>query len=133
MTQDGTTIVTEVIFPERANHYGTLFGGEAMALMAKAAFIAASRRAQSDVVIAASNRIAFIAPVRVGEVLELRAEITRMGMASMTVMVTGQSQNLKSGRHRAVLTGEFDMVAVDAQGKPCTMNSISQGKETLDE
>ena len=33
--------MVEMIFPEQANHYGTLFGGHALALMAKAAFVAA--------------------------------------------------------------------------------------------
>ena len=32
-----------MVFPEHANHYGTLFGGNALHLMAKAAFLAAGR------------------------------------------------------------------------------------------
>ena len=35
-----------VVFPDRANHYGTLFGGHALSLMGKAAFIAATRHAR---------------------------------------------------------------------------------------
>ena len=35
------TVLVEMIFPDQANHYGTLFGGHALALMARAAFVAA--------------------------------------------------------------------------------------------
>ena len=39
------TRFVEMIFPEQANHYGTLFGGHALSLLGKAAFVAATRRA----------------------------------------------------------------------------------------
>ena len=44
--------LTDVVFPDRANHYGTLFGGHALHLMGKAAFIAATRHARQHVVMA---------------------------------------------------------------------------------
>ena len=43
---DDQTMMVEMIFPEQANHYGTLFGGNALSLMARAAFVAAARRAR---------------------------------------------------------------------------------------
>jgi len=43
--QTGETRFVEMVFPEQANHYGTLFGGNALSLMGKAAFVAATRRA----------------------------------------------------------------------------------------
>ena len=36
------TRFVELVFPEQANHYGTLFGGTALSLMGKAAFVAAT-------------------------------------------------------------------------------------------
>ncbi|MGH6640064.1 MAG: hypothetical protein ACREXN_09810 [Polaromonas sp.] len=41
MTQNTTRLV-EMIFPEQANHYGTLFGGNALNLLSKAAFLVAN-------------------------------------------------------------------------------------------
>ena len=38
------TRFAEMVFPEQANHYGALFAGSALALLSKAAFVAASRR-----------------------------------------------------------------------------------------
>ena len=50
------TRFVEMIFPEQANHYGTLFGGNALSLMGKAAFVAATRRARTPVVMAGRAR-----------------------------------------------------------------------------
>ena len=65
--------LTDVVFPDRANHYGTLFGGHALHLMGKAAFIAATRHARQHVVMASTDRITFDEPVRVGERRQHRA------------------------------------------------------------
>jgi len=114
----GDTRLVEVIFPEQANHYGTLFGGNALNLLSKAAFLAASRHARCDVVMAACNDVKFHVPVRLGQALELTARVTRSGRSSMTVMVEGTAETLASGESRRVLEGSFEMVAVDPQGRP---------------
>lgn len=118
MPETCATTLTEMIFPEQANHYGTLFGGNALAMMAKAAFIAASRHAQSAVVMARSERVDFATPIRVGELLELDAQVIRTGRASMTVEVVGQAALITGSTPREVLRGRFEMVAVDADGRP---------------
>ncbi|HEY3048669.1 MAG TPA: hotdog domain-containing protein [Polaromonas sp.] len=106
----------EMIFPDQTNHYGTLFGGNALNLLSKAAFLAASRHARGDVVMAACSRVKFLAPVRLGQSLALTARITRSGRSSMTVRVEGEAQTLATGQSLPVLEGDFEMVAVDAQG-----------------
>src|SRR6266571_104338 len=61
MTQASAQAVTmiEMVFPDQTNHYGTLFGGHALRLMDKAAFVAASRYARRVVVTACSERVDF--------------------------------------------------------------------------
>ena len=117
------TVLVEMIFPDQANHYGTLFGGHALALMARAAFAAACRRAAGAVVMARSERVDFTTPIRVGEMLELRAEILREGRSSMTVAVRGIAQPIGPGAPRPALEGQFVMVAVDADGRPRPLSS----------
>ena len=73
------TRFVEMVFPEQANHYGTLFGGHALSLMGKAAFVAATRHARQSVVMATSDRIEFHEPVHVGELVELVAQVVRVG------------------------------------------------------
>lgn len=124
MTQH--TRLVEIIFPEQANHYGTLFGGNALNLLGKAAFLAASRHARCDVVMAACNDVRFHLPVRLGQVLELTARVTRSGRSSMTVMVEGTAETLTSGENQLALEGRFEMVAVDACGKAIRYTSVKE-------
>lgn len=123
------TVIAEMIFPEQANHYGTLFGGNALSLMAKAAFVAATRQARGAVVMARSDRVDFATPIRVGELLELRAEVIRMGRSSMSVSVAGAAEDMATGQRRAVLQGRFEMVAVDRAGRPRAIAREMRKKE----
>lgn len=118
MSIPAETRLIEIIFPEQANHYGTLFGGNALALMAKAAFVAARRHAGTSVVMARSERADFADPIRVGEMLELVARVTRTGRSSMTVEVEGTAGASGIAPGRPALSGRFEMVAVDAEGRP---------------
>ncbi|MEJ2626431.1 MAG: acyl-CoA thioesterase [Pseudolabrys sp.] len=116
--QPDETRFIEMVFPEQANHYGTLFGGNALSLMGKAAFIAATRKARAPVVMATSEKVEFHIPVRVGELIELTARVTRVGRSSMTVAVDAVSEGLVSGIRQLAVRGSFEMVAVDNAGKP---------------
>ena len=51
--------MVEMVFPDHTNHYGTLFGGQALAMMDKAAFVVASRYARRAIVTASSERVDF--------------------------------------------------------------------------
>src|SRR5436309_13367635 len=81
------TRFVEMVFPEQANHYGTLFGGHALSLMGKAAFVTATRHARQSVVMATSDKIEFHEPIHVGELVELVAQVVRVRRTSQTVAV----------------------------------------------
>ncbi|KRQ17128.1 acyl-CoA thioesterase [Bradyrhizobium manausense] len=119
------TRFVEVVFPEQANHYGTLFGGNALSLMGKAAFVAATRRARCAVVMATSDKVQFHDPVHVGELVELTAQVERVGRSSMTVAVEVVAETLATGHRRIAMQGSFEMVAVDAAGKPTPVDPAS--------
>ena len=114
-TPTGAVQLTEIVFPEQANHYGTLFGGNALQLMSKAAFLAARGAAQRDVVMAGVTDVRFLAPVPVGHVLTLRAWVSRVGRSSLTVCVTGLAETLDWSR----ALGELNAVSLD----PATVQS----------
>ena len=118
MTPPASAIeLIEIVFPEHANHYGTLFGGNALLLMSKAAFLAARTYAQSDVVMASCADAQFLARVPVGSVLRLKAFVSRVGRTSLTVCVTGTAERIGTDPEVA-LKALFEMVAVDPQGRP---------------
>jgi len=112
----------EMVFPEQANHYGTLYGGNALALLGKSAFVTASRYARCSVVMASSERIAFESPVQVGQLLEIVGKVVRVGGSSMTVEVLGIAESLVSGARTLALRGQFEMVAVGNDGRPVPIN-----------
>lgn len=120
----------EMVFPEQSNHYGTLFGGTALSLMGKAAFVAASRRARRAVVMASSEKVDFHLPVTVGQVVELHAQVVRIGRTSMTVIVEMVAETLMSGQRALAMRGSFEMVTVDATGRSTEMAAVTRFPST---
>jgi acyl-CoA hydrolase len=106
------------VFPALTNHYGTLFGGEALNLMGRAALLAASDWAGGDVVMAGCEAVAFRSPVRLGEMLHLAAIVERAGRTSMAVRVLGAASAIGRPERRAAVEGLFHMVAVNEAGRP---------------
>ncbi|RYY32703.1 MAG: acyl-CoA thioesterase, partial [Sphingomonadales bacterium] len=92
--------LAEMVFPSQSNHYGTLYGGDALKMMGKAAFIAATRHARTVMVMAASDRVDFVSPIRQGEMVELAARVAMTGRSSVRVDVELWAENLLSGERR---------------------------------
>ena len=113
--------LTELILPELANHYGTLFGPNALAMLGKAAFLVATRYTRQPVVMAAARQVDFLAPVPVGALLRVHARVTRVGTTSMSVQVIASFDTAPGTRADEVLRGEFEMVTVDEAGRPCAV------------
>jgi len=113
--------LTELILPQQANHYGTLFGPNALALLGKAAYLVAARYTRQSVVMAAARQIDFVSPIPVGALVNLQARVTRVGNRSMSVQVIARFDVAPGTRADEVLRGEFEMVTVDAAGRPCAV------------
>ncbi|WP_146654310.1 acyl-CoA thioesterase [Labilithrix luteola] len=118
--------VIEMVFPEQTNHYGTLFGGQALALMDKAAFIVASRYARRTVVTASSEKVDFHVPVRQGQLVELIARVVGTGKTSLTVEVDLHAEDLLTGDRRLCTRGSFVLVALDAHGRPTAVPPLAR-------
>ncbi|WP_339745224.1 hotdog domain-containing protein [uncultured Maricaulis sp.] len=114
----GSARVLELVFPGDTNSLGQLLGGNAMSLMGKAAQIAASRHTRSQVGMAASNKIDFIASTLEGELLDVTGQVISVGRTSMRVAVRANAENLMSGERRLVGEAEYVMVALDEAGRP---------------
>ncbi|MET0225478.1 MAG: acyl-CoA thioesterase [Dokdonella sp.] len=115
-SRDSEVRCVEIVFPDHCNHLGGLFGGQALAWMDKAAFLAASRFAGRTVVTARSDRIDFRAAVKLGDIVELVATVVGVGRSSMTVRVSLSREATPGAAQQLATSGEFVMVAVDAAG-----------------
>ncbi len=109
---------TEIVFPTDVNHYGTLFGGKAVAMMDVVASIAAMRAAHKPVVTASIDRIDFKEPIRQGNLVETIARVVAIGRTSITVEVELWRVLAESGERVLSTVGKFVMVAIDRDGKP---------------
>lgn len=110
--------MVEIVFPDQANSVGRMFGGEAIAFMTKAAFIAASRHSGQVSVLASSEKIDFARPIAIGEIVEAVTRIVKVGNSSMTVETVLWSEVLLTGERHVTATGLFTMVAVNEQHQP---------------
>jgi acyl-CoA hydrolase len=109
---------TEIVFPQAANVYGTLFGGRALAMMDEVGAIAAMRACRKQVVTASIDRIGFKEPIRVGEFVETIARVVAIGRTSLTVEVELWAEHPTTGIRRLSTVGKFTFVAVDPEGRP---------------
>ncbi len=112
------TRLVEVVMPEMLNHQGTLFGGDALAMMDTAGFVAATRHSRSVTVTAHVADVDYLAPVSQGQILEVVARVVATGRTSMTVVVSMVAEDLLSGDRALAGTGRFTFVALDADGVP---------------
>ncbi|KAA5602159.1 acyl-CoA thioesterase [Blastochloris sulfoviridis] len=115
---DGELRSVELVFPEHTSHYGSLYGGNALAAMGKAAFVVATRRCRRAVVLAAAKHVDFTQHIHKGEIVELVSRVSGVGRTSMTVTVEMWAETPASGARRQCGQGAFVMVAVDDQHRP---------------
>lgn len=113
-----TASLLEIVYPGETNSQGTLFGGHALSLMDRLAFILASRFTRRPVVTACSEKIEFLTPVKEGELVELNGSVVHVGRTSLRLRIEMYREDLLSGDRSLCTTAEFVMVAVDESGRP---------------
>jgi acyl-CoA hydrolase len=101
-----------------ANSAGFVHGGMVMRLCDEAAGLAALRHCGMRIVTAAVDRMTFLHPVNVGELLSCRAKVNAVWRTSMEIGVRVESENARTGEKRHTSTAYMTMVAVDAEGRP---------------
>jgi len=109
--------LSELMMPSHANMLGTVFGGVILQLMDKAAYVSSSRHAGVPCVTASFDRVDFVSPIRVGELVTLRASVHFAGRTSMEVGVSVIAEDFMTGAKREAFRGRCTMVAVE-NGKP---------------
>lgn len=109
--------IADHVLPNQTNNHGTMFGGDVLSLMDKAAGIAAVRFCRQPVVTASTERIDFRTPIQRGEIIEATAKVIYVGRTSLIVRIHIYAEHPLTGERRVCTTGYFSMVAVDADGK----------------
>lgn len=115
--QESQVSITELMLPAHSNFGGKVHGGHILNLMDQIAFACASKHSQHYCVTASVNRVDFLHPVEVGELLTLKASINYTGRTSMVVGVRVESENITTGQKRHCNSSYFTMVAKNENGK----------------
>jgi acyl-CoA hydrolase len=101
-----------------ANTSGFVHGGTVMKLCDEAAGIAAIKHSRCRVVTAAVDRMAFLLPVHVGDLLTLKASVNAVWRTSMEVGVRVEAENPRTGAVHHTNSAYLTMVALDDEGRP---------------
>jgi acyl-CoA hydrolase len=110
--------MVEMILPNDANPLGTASGGKIMHLIDIAAAIAAHRHCRRQVVTASFDELDFLHPVRIGDLVILKASVNFVDHTSMEVGVKVLSENPRTGEMRHTASAYTTFVALDDLGRP---------------
>jgi acyl-CoA hydrolase len=108
----------EIVLPGLTNVHGTIFGGALMQWIDITAGIAAARHASGAVVTASLDRMHFLSPVHMGEVVILQAQVNFAARTSMEVGVRVFAEDQRTGLRRQTTRAYLTFVAVDSELKP---------------
>ena len=114
----GALTVRVIAMPADTNANGDIFGGWVLSRMDQAGGIAAVERAKGRAVTIAIQAMTFHRPVRVGDVLEVYTEVTRVGHTSMTIEIEAIAVRFMTHHREKVTDGTFTFVAIDDDGRP---------------
>ncbi|HLL20625.1 MAG TPA: acyl-CoA thioesterase [Kofleriaceae bacterium] len=120
MTPEQTRcVMTQIVMPMHTNGMaGVMFGGIMMQWIDVCAGVAAMRHASGAVLTASIDRLDFLSPVHVGEVVVLSAQVNFTSRTSMEVGCRVETEDMRTRTRRYVTKAYLTFVAVDASGKP---------------
>jgi acyl-CoA hydrolase len=116
--RDSQVEMTQLVLPNDTNVLGNLLGGRLMEWMDIAAAIAAQRHSNRICVTAAVDNLVFHQPIRLGEVVTLKASVNRVFGSSMEVGVLVSSENQLNGVRKTANTAYLTFVAISEGGIP---------------
>ena len=129
--RETSVTMAQVMLPQDANPAGNVHGGVIMKLIDTAAAVVAGRHARSNTVTASIDRLDFLGPVFVGDLLFLKASLNMAGKTSMELGVRVEAENLVTGEVRHTSSAYLTFVALDESGKPKLVPALKL--ETADE
>ena len=109
---------TYMVLPGDTNSHGTAFGGKIMQWMDISAAVAAGRHCGGPTVTVAVDELHFAQPIRMGDVVVVRACVNFAGRSSLEVGIRVERESLRTHVTEHCLSGYFTFVGVDELGRP---------------
>jgi acyl-CoA hydrolase len=114
-----------------ANSAGLVHGGTVMKLCDEVAGLAAIKHSRSRVVTAGMDRMTFLEPIQIAELVTFKAAVNAVWRTSMEVRVRVEAEQPRSGEVRHTSTAYLTMVALDEDGRPAAIPPLAVA--TMDE
>ena len=118
---DSFTEMVQVVLPNDANPLGFILGGTVMHLIDITGAIACHRHTRSLLVTAAVDGLQFLHPIKVGDLIILRARVTAAFKTSLEVMVEVYSEETLTGRRQQTCVAYLTFVTIDRDGSHCAV------------
>lgn len=120
--------ITELMLPSHSNFSGKIHGGYILSLMDQVAFACAAKYSGFYAVTASVDKVDFLQPVEVGELVTLKAAVNFVGRSSMVVGIRVEAENIKTGERKHCNSSFFTMVAKD-EGKTVAVPGLILNSE----
>ena len=114
--RDSATEMVQVVLPNDANPLGFILGGTVMHLIDMAGAIASHRHTRSLLVTAAVDGLQFLHPIKVGDLIILKARVTCAFSTSLETQVDVYSEEILTGRRRLTSRAFLTFVAISRDG-----------------
>jgi acyl-CoA hydrolase len=121
---DSEVVMTEMVLPNDTNTLNNLMGGKLMHWMDVVAAIAAQRHSNRIVVTASADSVSFKHPIALGNVVTLKAQVTRAFNSSMEVFIEVWAEDIPANKKIKTHRAFFTFVAVDQNGSPTEVPEI---------
>jgi acyl-CoA hydrolase len=121
---DSRSVLVHWMGPTDANSAGFVHGGVVMKLVDEVAGLTAVRHSRRRVVTAAADRMTFLLPIHIGELVTLNASVNAAWTTSMEVGVRVEAENPLTGEVRHTNTAYLTLVAVDDEGRPAPVPGL---------
>jgi acyl-CoA hydrolase len=124
--EDSRCVMTQIVMPMHTNGVaGVLFGGVMMQWIDVCAGVAAMRHAAGAVTTASIDRLDFLSPVHVGEIVVLQAQVNYVARTSMEVGCRVETEDMATRSRRYVTKAYLTFVAIDERGKPRALEQLA--------
>ena len=126
MTEPHRAAILRVVpGPSDINANGHIFGGWVLSQMDIAAGIVASRRADGPVATVAIDRMEFLAPIHLRDLISVYAKVEKVGRTSMQIKIEVVATRDRGATEVKVTEGMFTFVAIDEDARPRSIGTTS--------
>ena len=116
--QESQHETSELMMPQHSNNLGHVFGGVILAMMDRTAAISAFRHTRNICVTVSIDRVDFVEPVHLGDLVIMKSSVNYAGRTSMEIGVRVECEDLLTGSRRHTNSAYLTFVSVDRNGRP---------------